>query len=130
VSASGRYLRSAMEVGEKFAKYPVDTDQIAPSFQDELADIPPIHRHQINRVYKDQKQLVMNAYQPYLERLKKNSELRINQNKNYQNFIKELNKKDEFSDTFDFFGQNDLQLTETLNIMKDLILFMDLKQGA
>ncbi|MBS0651884.1 MAG: PDZ domain-containing protein [Verrucomicrobia bacterium] len=116
---------SEMEIGEKFSKYPVETDQIAPSFQDDLSDVPPMHRYQINRMYKDQMQPIMTTYQPFLEKLKKNSELRIAQNKNYQNFLKELSKKDELADTFEFFGQNDLQLTETLNIMKDFILFID-----
>ncbi|MBS0605309.1 MAG: PDZ domain-containing protein [Verrucomicrobia bacterium] len=116
---------SEMEIGEKFSKYPVETDQIAPSFQDDLSDVPPMHRYQINRMYKDQMQPIMTTYQPFLEKLKKNSELRIGQNKNYQNFLKELSKKDELADTFEFFGQNDLQLTETLNIMKDFILFID-----
>jgi carboxyl-terminal processing protease len=116
---------SEMEIGEKFSKYPVETDQIAPSFQDDLSDVPPMHRYQINRMYKDQMQPITTTYQPFLEKLKKNSELRIGQNKNYQNFLKELSKKDELADTFEFFGQNDLQLTETLNIMKDFILFID-----
>ncbi len=124
---------SEMEIGEKFSKYPVETDQITPSFQDDLSDVPAIHRYQINRMYKEQMQPIMTSYQPFLEKLKKNSELRISQNKNYQNFIKKLGKKDEFADSFDFFGQNDLQLTETLNIMKDFILFIDqgkIKQPA
>lgn len=116
---------SQMEIGEKFSKYPVDTDQISPSFHDDLADVPAVHRYQISRMYKDQIQTVMTTYQPYLEKLRKNSEMRINQNKNYQNFLKELTKKDELAESFEFFGQNDLQLTETLNVMKDFILFLD-----
>lgn len=120
---------SEMEIGEKFAKYPVETDQIPPNFQDDLTDVPPMHRYQINRMYKEEMQPVMTAYQPFLEKLKKNSTLRISQNKNYQNFIKELEKKDDLADTFDFFGQNDLQLTETLNVMKDFILFLDQPQA-
>jgi carboxyl-terminal processing protease len=116
---------SEMDVGEKYSKYPVETDQIAASFDDDLSDIPSVHRYQLHRLYKDQKQPVLTIYQPFLDKLKKNSSLRISQNKNYQNFIKELRKKDELSDTYDFFGQNDLQLTETLNTMKDFILFLE-----
>ena len=120
---------SEMEIGEKFAKYPVETDQIPANFQDDLADVPPMHRYQINRMYKEEMQPIMTVYQPFLEKLKKNSALRISQNKNYQNFIKELEKKDDLADTFDFFGQNDLQLTETLNVMKDFVLFLDQPQA-
>lgn len=119
-----------MEVGEKFSKYPVETDEIAPSFVDDLSDVPPMHRYQLNRIYKNQLQPIMTVYQPFLAKLKKNSELRIAQNKNYQNFLKDLAKKDESADSFDFFGQNDLQMTETLNIMKDFILFLEQPEAA
>ncbi len=116
---------SEMEVGEKFAKYPVETDEIPPNFYDSLTDVPLMHRYRINRIYKEEMQPILSTYQPYLEKLKKNSEMRISQNKNYQNFIKELKAKDDLAGTFDFFGQNDLQLTETLNVMKDFVLFTE-----
>ncbi len=116
---------SAMEIGEKYSKFPVGTDQIPANFDDDLSDIPVMHRGQLRKIYKTNLQTVMTTYQPYLESLKKNSTERIAQNKNYQNLLKELEKKDEFIDSTDFFGQNDLQLIETSNIMKDLIYFME-----
>ncbi|MES2121729.1 MAG: S41 family peptidase, partial [Chlamydiota bacterium] len=119
-------LFSEMDIGEKYSKFPVGTDQIDPNFVDTLSDVPPIHRAQLNRIYKQDLQPILTTYQPYIEYLKTNSEERIAQNKNYQNFLKELAKKDSFSDTSDFFGQNDLQLIETTNIMKDLIYFMQM----
>lgn len=117
---------SQMEIGEKYAKFPVGTDQIQPNFDDTLSDVPVIHRAQLNRIYKQDLQPILTTYQPYVEYLKTNSEERIAQNKNYQNFLKEISKKDSFSESSDFFGQNDLQLIETTNIMKDLIYFMQL----
>jgi carboxyl-terminal processing protease len=116
---------SEMEIGEKYSKFPVETDQIDPNFIDELADVPAIHRNQLRKIYKTGLQTVQTTYQPYLEALKKNSEERLSQNKNYQNLLKEIAKKDDFADPTDFFGQNDLQLIETGNIMKDLIYFME-----
>jgi carboxyl-terminal processing protease len=116
---------SSMEIGEKFSKFPVGTDAIAPNFDDDLSDIPIIHRGQLKKIYKTSMQTVMTTYQPYLESLKKNSVERLAQNKNYQNLLKELEKKDEFLDSTDFFGQNDLQLLETSNIMKDLIYLIE-----
>jgi carboxyl-terminal processing protease len=60
-----------------------------------------------------------------MERLKKNSALRILNNKNYQNFIKELKKNRDVEDENpENFGQNDLQLAETENIMRDLLFLM------
>lgn len=116
---------SGMEIGEKYSKFPVDTDQISPNFIDDLSDIPLIHHNQLNKIYKTDFQTVQTTYQPYLETLKKNSEDRLAQNKNYQNLLKEIAKKDDFADPTNFFGQNDLQLIETGNIMKDLIYFME-----
>ncbi len=78
----------------------------------------------MRKLYNENMQTVVATYTPYLEILKKNSSERIAQNKNYQNLLKEIEKKDDFIDSTDFFGQNDLQLIETSNIMKDLIYFM------
>lgn len=115
---------STMDIGEKHSKFPVKTDEIPANFKDDLSDVPVFHRLQLKKVYNDL-QTVSTAYQPYLELLKKNSQERIAQNKNYKNLLKEIEKKEDFADSGDFFGQNDLQLLETGNIMKDLIYFMD-----
>ena len=116
---------SSMEIGEKYSKFPVETDQIPAHFIDDLSDVPVLHRHQLNKIYKTSLQTIQTTYQPYLEMLKKNSQERLSQNKNYQNLLKELAKKDDFTEIADFFGQNDLQLIETANIVKDLLYFMD-----
>lgn len=116
---------SGMEIGEKYSKFPVDTDQISPHFIDDLSDVLPIHRNQLAKMYKSDYQTVQTTYQPYLEILKKNSEERLVQNKNYQNLLKEIAKKEDFADPTNFFGQNDLQLIETGNILKDLLYFME-----
>jgi carboxyl-terminal processing protease len=121
-------IYSELEIGEKFSKFPVETDQIPPTFQDDLSDIPPFHRFQISRNYQQHLQPVLNVYEPYVDALSKNSSLRLSQNKNYQNFItftKEIAKKDSSAEPPENFGQNDLQLIETMNIMKDLIFYLE-----
>ena len=117
-----------MEIGEQFSKHPLKPDEIDSSFQDDLSDIPAIHRHQVMRIYKHDLQPVVTSYQPYLEKLKTNSADRLKSNKNYQNFLEALSKK-EFSQ-LPSFGQNDLQLQEGLNIMKDLLMLMQVKAPA
>jgi carboxyl-terminal processing protease len=116
---------SGMEIGEKYSKFPLETDQISAHFTDDLADVPWIHRNQVAKMYKNDFQTIQATYQPYLETLKKNSEERLVQNKNYQNLLKEIAKKEDFNDPTNFFGQNDLQLIETSNIMKDLLYFLE-----
>jgi carboxyl-terminal processing protease len=112
---------STMEIGEKYSKYPLATDQISPSFNDDLSDVPAIHRNQVMRLYKFNLQPVLTTYQPYLAHLKKNSSLRLEGNKNYRNFLSEIDKKEFSSEPSGIFGQTDLQLSETVNIMKDLL---------
>lgn len=113
---------SESEVGEKFAKYPLENDSIPPSFDDDLLDIPYLQRDRIKMLYKFDLQPKVNTYDKYMDRLKKNSALRIQNNKNYQTFLKELKKNtDVEEENPEGFGQNDLQLTETDNIMKDLL---------
>ena len=66
-----------------------------------------------------------------LDILKKNSAYRIEHDKNYETFLKELKKdkvdteSEEDANKDEEFGKNDLQLTETLNIMKDLLYLQE-----
>jgi len=121
---------SESEMGEKFSKYPLDSDTIPSTYDDDLADIPLLQREKIRLLYKFDLQTRLNTYQPYLEELKRNSTERITENKNYQNFLKELKKKDPNENEMEQFGQNDLQLAEAYNIMKDLIFIMQLHPNA
>ena len=115
---------SQIELGEKFSKFPLENDIIPANFEDDLADIPMMHRDQISRLYRYNLQPILTLYQPYIEVLKKNSADRIQLNKNYQNFLKELSNKDLVSENMEIYGQSDLQLNETLNIFKDLIFMI------
>lgn len=118
---------SESEIGEKFAKYPLENDSIPPSFDDDLSDIPYLQRDRIRMLYKFDLQPRLHVYDRYMQRLRKNSALRILNNKNYQNFLKELKKNSDSEveeENPENFGQNDLQLSETDNIMKDLLFLM------
>ncbi|HSX12424.1 MAG TPA: S41 family peptidase, partial [Rhabdochlamydiaceae bacterium] len=112
---------SELEIGEKFSKYPLENDQIPANFDDDLSDVPSIHKKDILRLYKFNLQPILTLYQPYLEKLKTNSDARIKQNKNYQSLIKEISKKEADTEPKESYGHTDLQLSETINIMKDLI---------
>ncbi|GAB4193633.1 MAG: carboxy terminal-processing peptidase [Simkaniaceae bacterium] len=113
---------SKMEIGEKFAKYPLENDKIEPHFNDDLSDIHPFHRNKLRRMYLTELQQPVFLYQPYLNRLRENSKKRLELSTNYQYFLQELAKKESLDEEVLPFGQNDLQLEETFSIMKDLIL--------
>lgn len=116
-------ILSTLEIGEKYSKFPVQTDHIESHFEDTLEDIPFIHRQRVNKLYQEDKQSVLPIKN--LPLLKKNAELRVANNKNYQNFLKEMAKKDELGENTLFFGLNDLQLEETVKVMKDYILLTE-----
>lgn len=118
---------ASMEIGEKYAKYPVGTDKIPPNFTDTLSDIPAIHRTPLEKIYKLGIQSPLSTYKPYLDRLKTNSQNRIAASKNYQSFIQETAKEEPSIEAIEFCGQNDLQLTEAIQIMKDIIYLMEKK---
>ena len=117
---------SESEIGERFAKYPLSADHIQPSFDDDLTDIPSYQRDKVKLMYKQDLQTKVDIYTPYLAILKTNSKIRLENNKSYQAFLKELKKKDSdlAGEEQENIGQNDLQLSETYNIMRDLILLL------
>jgi len=119
---------SGIEIGEKFSKYPLQNDHIEANFEDDLSDIPVLHRNEIGRLYKHNLQPRLDSYVKHLDTLRKNSTSRLTLNKSYQNFIKSVEEKKFESESFDIFSQADLQLAETYNIMKDLIFLMQLNE--
>ena len=122
---------SEIDIGEKYAKYPLENDSINPNFDDDLSDVPFSQRNKISLLYKYDLQKKLDTYTPYLPILKSNSVYRIENNKNYQALLKEIKKENMLEDeTKEQFGQNDLQLTEAYNIIKDLIILMDAKQKS
>jgi carboxyl-terminal processing protease len=119
---------SELDIGEKFSKYPLQNDEIEPHFEDDLSDIPILRRHEIGRFYKHNLQERLEIYTKYLSILRKNSESRIQTNKNYQKFLSDAKDKNFENESVDIFSQNDLQLVETYNITKDLIFLMQLNE--
>jgi carboxyl-terminal processing protease len=117
---------SESELGEQYGKYPLGNDKIPPNFDDSLADIPFFQRDRVRLLYKFDLQKPLTTYEPYKAVLKTNSEYRVQNDKNYQSFLKEIKKKAEEidPDNPEEFGQNDLQLQETFSVMKDLIQLM------
>lgn len=121
-------ILSELDIGEKFAKFPLENDEIEAHFEDDLSDISPFHRIQLGPMYKYNLQTKLSTYLPYLDVLRKNSHVRMDTNKNYQNFLTELQKKNYDSDFIELFGQSDLQLVEALNVMKDLVFLVSIDE--
>ncbi|MCB1084985.1 MAG: carboxy terminal-processing peptidase, partial [Chlamydiia bacterium] len=116
-----------LDIGEEHAKFPLENDEIPPNYVDHLTDIHPFHRGKMMRMYKKDQQKKIDLYGSHLTQLQENSKKRIETNQNYQNFLKEVRKEEHDVETLERYGQNDLQLEEATNIMKDLILMEALK---
>jgi carboxyl-terminal processing protease len=119
---------TGIDIGESYGKYPLENDTIKENYEDDLSDIPYLQRERVRRMYRFDLQPKLTYYKKHLDTLAKNSTKRLEDNKNYQNFLKELEKKKlEEEDTAaeeEDYGHNDMQLTEAYNIMKDLILLL------
>jgi carboxyl-terminal processing protease len=118
---------SESEIGEEYAKHPLANDQIKENYDDDLSDVPFTQRAKIRLLYKFDLQPKETTLVPFIPILKKNSAYRIEKNKNYQNYLKEVKKAESDEGTMEDeekekFGENDLQLTEAFNIMKDLLV--------
>lgn len=117
-------LLSFLDIGEKFGKYALENDQIEAHFEDDLSDVSPFYRLQLGDAYKNNLQPRLGYYISHIDVLKSNSKARIEANKNYQNFLTEIEKKNYDAPPIDFFNQGDLQMKEALNIMKDFVYNM------
>lgn len=114
-------ILSQLDIGEKYAKFPLENDTIDPHFEDDLSDISPLHRLQLGPMYRYNLQKKLAMYEPYLETLRANSKFRIGAHKGYQSFLQEIEKKNYDSEAVNLFNQNDLQLIEAMSVMKDLV---------
>lgn len=121
---------SQMEIGEKYSKFPVATDAIADHFHDTFLDIPPLHRPQLEKLYRWGKQPVLTTYRPYFETLRKNAEERIRKNTLYQSLLQESAKDTDNLESFELFQKHDLQMTEAKNVMKDLLYLIEKQSQA
>lgn len=110
------------EIGERYAKYPLENDSIPENFHDDLSDIPEAQRDQINWLYRYNLQPRLKTYVRHIPLLQKNTEKRIAENKLYQSFLDEILQDEPNPTTVNLINQNDPQLQETINVMKDLIL--------
>lgn len=117
---------SESEIGERFGKIPLENDHIKSNFDDDLLDIPILQRDKIRRLYRFNLQEKLDTYEPFLNDLKSHSASRLTNNLNYQNMIREIKKKDDSDpEVVENFGQNDMQLEESFNIMKEILFMMN-----
>jgi carboxyl-terminal processing protease len=126
---------SEEHIGERYLENAVPGGTIPPQYKDDLKDIDPSLKSWYLRYYYATMQPKIEKWRTMLPTLQKNSQYRIEHNKNYQTFIHHLKgiPEENSEDNADLdnetaalskkdFGVEDLQMAETINIIKDMIM--------
>lgn len=111
------------EIGERFVDYALASDQIAPSYLDDLADVPMFQRLAVGRSYREKLQHQDFSLLPIIGQMRDNSTCRLANSVPYQNFLKKIRAKDIEVDEDSLSLYEDFQLNESLNVLRDLVLF-------
>lgn len=132
-------LLENQQIGEEYIQGAVAADQIQPNYSDNLEDIAPEIKGWYLKYYIPKLQHPVTVWRKMIPSLRKNSEYRIAHNKNYQFFLKGIKSPDDyvaaeeedelsgFDQVKKTYGQDDLQLLEAENIVKDMILMHSLE---
>lgn len=118
-------LESILDIGEQHTKFPLGNDSIPENFFDDLADIPFIQREQMNWLYRFNLQPRLKTYNRFIPVLQKNSEGRLFKDKLYQSFLTGIHQEEMVSSSCELLIDADLQLKESVEVMKDLILLLN-----
>ena len=134
VVAPGHWNRE--QIGESYMDS-VAPDTIPPAYDDKLSDVSPEVRTWYLKYYIPSLQHRLTVWRDLLPTLRTNSEYRIAHNKNYQFFLKggqtshedSMEDEDEWSNSEKknrTYGEDDLQVQEAVNILKDMVLLHSL----
>ena len=110
---------SQKDIGERYESLALEGDSISENFVDTMSDLSSLQRLRVKQFYGLDLQLKIDTYTAHLEILRGNSATRINKNSTYQKFLLMLKDSSDVDD--EIFKDNDLQLTESVNVVKDLI---------
>ncbi len=118
-------------IGEEYLDSPIEPDTISPAFNDTLADISPDVKPWYLKYYIPKLQSPKTVWRNMLPLLRKNSAYRIAHNRNYQLYLTgNRQEKDPEAEEDEWvmmngkhqnFGEDDLQMEECVNIVKDMI---------
>lgn len=112
---------SPYNIGERYLEYPLSSDRLAAAYVDPLTGIDPKSQQMLQQKYVPYIQQRERRWRKMLPSLKRNSKKRIAGNANYQCYLSIINGKDTKCTLKNNFGVADLQMTEAVNVVKDMI---------
>lgn len=122
VVVPGEYMHEA--IGEKYSDEALQTDHIAPAFNDGLSDVPVDKKTWYLKYYMPTLQKKENHWRQMIPELKKRSAERITRNKDYSNYLQAYSnnpggaKKGPSPTNIDIY---ELQSQEARNVLHDMI---------
>jgi carboxyl-terminal processing protease len=116
-------------IGERFLEYPLPPDAVDPVFNDPLTDLDERAQRIFQQRYLPFLQRVVQFWKKSLPQLRKNSAQRMSRNPDFQAFLRKAEKArarqlHQPPNTIDEpirIGLEDLQMSEAVNIVKDMI---------
>lgn len=114
---------AAYNIGERFMEYPLSNDRISPAYADPLTDLDERSRVWFHKNYLPNLQKMETFWKKILPLLKENSDFRLSHDKNFKLFLSTLEspKVGSSNSTKDNWGIDDIQMSEAVNILKDMI---------
>ncbi len=112
-------------IGEKYLEYPLPGDHMPPLYVDPLADVEGATRSWLQYHYVPYLQKQEQKWVSMLPRLQKNSAFRLERNANFQIFSQAVESAKAHPETFlgADWGEEDLQMQEAVDIVKDMIFY-------
>jgi carboxyl-terminal processing protease len=104
-------------IGERYLEYALKNDQVPPAYSDPLTDVPMNTQMWFQKNYLPYLQKRESVWVQMVSKLEKNSVYRLEHDVDFQAFIKKI---DQEGGEFDV-GVNDLQMSEAVSIVKDMI---------
>lgn len=118
---------SAYNIGERYLEYPLENDRVAAAFVDPLTDIDGNSRNWFHRNYLPNLQKPQARFQKMVPQLAENSKIRLAKDPNFTLFLQNQEKLQGRTPqrlrrpANHEWGAEDLQMTEAVNILKDMI---------
>lgn len=111
-------------IGEEYLDYPLKEDTIPPEYNDTLEDIAPNLKSWYMHYYTPTVQHKVDLWRNMLPTLKKNSEIRMLNNKPYQIYLKGPSTEAEVAAWKQQLrkSDDDLQMAEAINVLKDMVV--------
>lgn len=113
------------EIGEKYLRYPLPRDELGFSFLDQESMLKEYSKKDPRQIFSSYFPKQEKKWIRMLPQLKTNSEIRIEKDKNFQQFLSDVDqikrKTGGYPKTRKY-GLDDLQMKEAVNIIKDMIV--------